>query len=259
LTAKIESHLRWINIVAFLLMVAVNGLAGGTSIIGGKNTAEISDAYPTLVTPAGYVFSIWGIIYTLLGVFVFYQALASQREKEYHQKIGWLFALNCAANIIWLFLWQYVYLGFSVILMLILLGSLIMIYLRLDINRNYSPIREKLAVQLPFSVYLGWITIATIANISVALVASNWNGFGVSPEMWAMAIIIVALIIAVTVALTRKDVAYSLIIIWALVGISVNQGGVTVIASLTKISAIIVAVAVLMVLILNIRRKQAHK
>jgi len=236
-------------------MVVVNGLAGGTTIIGGQNTAQISDAYPTLVTPAGYVFSIWGIIYTLLGVFVVYQALASQRGKDYHQKIGWLFALSCAANIVWLFLWQYVYLGVSVVLMLMLLGSLIMIYLRLDINRNDSPIREKLAVQLPFSVYLGWITIATIANISVALVASNWNGFGVSPETWAMAIIIVALIIAVAVTVTRKDVAYPLVIIWALIGISVNQGGGTVISSLSKTSAIIVALAALVVLILNIRRK----
>jgi benzodiazapine receptor len=255
LTAKIEPYLRWINIVAFLLMVAVNGLAGGTTILGGKNTAEISDAYPTLVTPAGYVFSIWGIIYTLLGVFVIYQALVSQRGKDYHEKIGWLFTLSCVANIVWIFLWQYVYLGVSVILMLLLLGSLIMIYLRLDINRNDEPIREKLAVQLPFSVYIGWITIATIANISVALVASNWNGFGISPETWAMAIIIVALIIAVAVTLTRKDVAYSLVIIWALVGISVNQGGATVVASLTKISAIIVALAALVVLFLNIRRK----
>ena len=254
MNTKIGDSMKWINIIAFILMVLVNGLAGGSTIIGGKNTAEISDAYPTLVTPAGYVFSIWGVIYTLLGVFVIYQALPSQRGKDYPQKIGWLFALSCAANIIWLFLWQYVYLGVSVILMFILLGSLIMIYLRLDINRNDSPTREKLAVQLPFSVYLGWITIATIANISVALVASNWMGFGVSPETWAIAVILVALVIAVAVTVTRKDVAYPLVIVWALVGISIKQVETTVVASSTRISAILVALAAIIVLVLSLRR-----
>ena len=252
---KIGASMKWINIILFLLMVLVNGLAGGSTIIGGKNTAEISNAYPTLVTPAGYVFSIWGIIYILLLVFTVYQALPSQQDKDYHQKIGLLFSLSCAANIIWLFLWQYVYLGVSVILMLILLGSLITIYLRLDINRNDSPISEKLAVQLPFSIYLGWITIATIANIAVALVAYNWMGFGVSPETWAIAVILVALVIGLTVTVTRRDVAYPLVIIWALIGISVNQAGNTVIASLTRTSAIIVALAALVVIVLNIRDK----
>src|SRR4030066_1403513 len=85
---------RWVNIIAFVLMVIINGLAGSTTTIGGKNTAQISDANPTLITPAGYVFSIWGIIYLLLGIFVIYQALPSQKGKDYQEKIGWLFCLS---------------------------------------------------------------------------------------------------------------------------------------------------------------------
>src|SRR4030042_4654031 len=157
---------RWVNIIAFVLMVILNSLAGSTTTIGGKNTAQISDANPTLITPAGYVFSIWGIIYLLLGVFVVYQALPSQRGKDFHKKIGWFFVLSCAANIIWLFLWQFEYLSLSVVLMFLLLASLILIYLRLNIGKSKADTRERLAVHLPFSVYLGWITIATIANIS---------------------------------------------------------------------------------------------
>ena len=100
------SYRRFVNIVAFIAVVIVNGLAGATSIIGGRNTAQVSNSFPTLITPAGYVFSIWGIIYILLGVFVVYQALPDQQGKGFQSKIGWLFDLSCVLNIVWLFLWQ---------------------------------------------------------------------------------------------------------------------------------------------------------
>ncbi len=249
---------RWANIIAFVLMVIINGLAGSTTTIGGKNTAQISDANPTLITPAGYVFSIWGIIYVLLGVFVVYQALPSQRGKDFHKKIGWFFVLSCAANIIWLFLWQFEYLSLSVVLMFLLLASLILIYLRLNIGKSKADTRERLAVHLPFSVYLGWITIATIANISATLVSMNWDSvfLGVNAETWAILVIIVAVAITVLVLATRKDVAYALVVIWALVGISVKQSGNQTIVLLTEISAIVVAVAVLATILLTVLRRR---
>jgi translocator protein len=242
---------RWINILAFVLTVLVNGLAGSTTIIGGQNTARVSDTNPTLITPAGYVFSIWGIIYVLLGVFVVFQALPSQQGKEYHKKIGWLFALSSLANIVWLFLWQFEYLVFSVVLMFLLLASLISIYMRLRVGKADVALREKLAVHLPFSVYLGWITIATIANVSATLFSVGWDGFGVSAETWAALVVIVALIITLLVVATRRDVAYALVIIWALVGIAVKQSGNQTIVILTEISAVVVAIAVVAAIILN--------
>ena len=157
-----SSLLKWSNVFSFILMVLVNGLAGSTTFLGGKNTAEISDANLTLITPAGYVFSIWGIIYVLLGIFVVFQALSSEKGKEYHEKISWLFVLSSIFNIAWLFLWQFEYLVFSVILMFLILASLIGIYLRLDIGKSEVGLREKLTIHIPFSTYLGWITICLL-------------------------------------------------------------------------------------------------
>ena len=247
--------LKWANIFAFILMVIVNGLAGSTTLLGGKNTAEISDANPTLITPAGYVFSIWGIIYVLLGIFVIFQALPKEKEKEYHGRIGWLFILSSAFNIIWLFLWQFEYLVFSVILMFLLLASLISIYLRLDIGKSDVGIREKLTIHLPFSTYLGWITIASIANVSVTLVSLGWDGFGISFETWATLIVIIALLIAILVLITRKDIAYGLVIIWAFVGISVGQSGNQNIVTLTQASAIIVLITLISSILIAKLRK----
>ena len=243
--------LKGSNIVAFVATVIVNGLAGSTTLLGGVNTAEISDANPTLITPAGYVFSIWGIIYILLAIFVIYQALPSQKEKEYPKKIGWLFVLSSTANIVWIFLWQYQILSASVILIFLLLATLIAIYLRLNIGKSTASLREKLAVHAPFSVYLGWITIASIANVAVFLVSEEWDGFGISPETWATLIIVVALVITLLVLATRKDIAYSLVIAWALTGIAVNQSGTQNIVTLTEASAIIVLLAIAAIIILN--------
>ena len=241
--------LRWANIVAFALTVIINSLAGSTTLIGGKNTAQVSDANPTLITPAGYVFSIWGIIYILLGAFVIYQALPSQQGKDYQKRISWLFVLSSLVNITWLFLWQSEYLSLSVLLMFLLLASLISIYLRLGVGKSKVALSEKLAVHLPFSVYLGWITVASIANVAATLVSLNWDGFGISPETWAAVVIAVALIITILMLIMRKDVAYALVIIWALVGIGVKQSGNQTIATLIEASTVIVVVILIVVVL----------
>lgn len=246
---------KWMNILAFALTVLVNGLAGSTTILGGKLTAEISDANPTLITPAGYVFSIWGVIYILLGIFVIYQALPSQKGKDYQEKIGWLFVLSSLLNIAWLFLWQFEYLSLSVVLMFLLLATLIAIYLRLNIGKSIVSLREKLAVHVPFSVYLGWIIIASIANVATTLVSLNWDGFGISQETWALLIVIIALLITLLVIATRKDLAYGLVVIWALLGIAVKQSGNQNIVTTTEISAVVIVIALaLSILISRLRR-----
>ena len=255
MTASGSVLLKWINTVAFALTVVVNGLAGSTTILGGKLTAEISDANPTLITPAGYVFSIWGVIYILLGIFVIFQALPSQKGKGYQEKIGWLFVSSCVLNIAWLFLWQFEYLSISVVLMFLLLATLIAIYLRLDIGKSMASLREKLAVHVPFSVYLGWITIASIADVAVTLVSAGWDGFGISHEMWATLIIIIAVLITLLVIATRKDAAYGLVIIWALLGIGVEQSRNQNIVTTTEMGAAIIVIALaLSILVSRIRQ-----
>jgi hypothetical protein len=241
MVAKKMSLLNWSNIVAFVVTVVVNSLAGSTTLIGGNTTASVSNANLTLITPAGYTFAIWGVIYILLGAFVIYQALPEKRARPFQERIGWLFVASSALNILWLFAWQYEALTVSVALMILLLASLILIYLRLNIGRVKARVGERLAVHLPFSVYLGWITIATIADISATLVSLNWDGFGLDPEIWAVLIVLVATVIASLVAFTRRDIAYELVIVWAFLGIAANQSPHPTIVALLYACAIVVA------------------
>ena len=210
------------NIAAFIVTLAVNGLAG-TTVLNGRTTAQVSDLYSNPFTPAGYVFAIWAVIYTLLLVFVVYQALPKQKDKPFQKQIGALFILSSVFNVVWLFLWQYDYIALSVVVMFALLATLVAIYLRLGIGKSSAPLSEKLAVHLPFSVYLGWITVASIANVAAALVSLGWSGFGLSAETWAIGAMVVALIVTLIVVAFRRDIAYSLVLVWALAGIAVKQ------------------------------------
>ncbi|MGD6933813.1 MAG: tryptophan-rich sensory protein [Candidatus Bathyarchaeia archaeon] len=249
-------YLRYLNIIAFIATIIVNSLAGSTTLIGGQLTAQVSDENFTLITPAGYVFSIWGVIYVLLGIFTVYQALPKNQGQPFQKQIGFLFGLSSLANIAWLFAWQYEQLPISVALMLLLLGSLIAIYVRLGIGKSKASIPEKLAVQLPFSVYLGWITIATIANISATLVNVGWDGLGIEATTWALIVIAVAVLITILFLALRKDVAYALVVVWALVGISANQTQNQTIVTATQTSAIIIAIAIIITGILMVLRKK---
>jgi len=216
------SLLQVANVLGYVGMVAVNVLASALPL-GGKTTAELSDAYPNLFVPAGYVFSIWGVIYLLLLAFTVYQASPSRRGEGFLRKIGYLFALSCAFNVSWIFLWHYEYVIPSLLPMFALLASLILIYTRLDVGRSSPSRGERLWVHLPFSVYLGWITVAPIANVVAALVSVGWDGFGLGEVAWTIVMIAVAVALTVVNTFTRGDVGYALVIIWALGGITVKQ------------------------------------
>lgn len=212
-----------LNIVAFILTVIVNILAGSTNLLNGVTSGEISELYPTLVTPAGFTFSIWGLIYILLLLFIIYQALSKNRNKPFLSQIGLLFALSSICNVSWLFLWHYEMVTYSLVPMFALLTTLLVAYLRLGIGRGTATIKEIVYVHLPFSVYLGWISIATIANVSVALTAVGWNGLGIEPSTWAVVIICIALLLSLAMLSTRKDIAYGFVVVWALAGILTKQ------------------------------------
>ena len=242
------------NLAAFVAVIVVNSLAGSTTLIGGRNTADVSAAFPTLITPAGFTFSIWGIIYALLAAFVIFQFLPRHRQDSFNNRVNYFFILSCLFNIVWLLLWQYEYIVASVPLMFALLLALIAVYLRLDVGRRSDASRgEKLWVHLPFSVYLGWITIASIADVSSALVSVNWTGLGLSPSVWAQLVVVVALGITLLLLGTRRDPGYGSVVTWALVGIAANQTGHPEVALVTEVSAIVVSVATLAVLFLVLR------
>ncbi len=154
-------------VLAVVATIAVNGLANALPI-NGLQTGEISDSFPVYFTPAGYVFAIWGVIYLGLLAYAVYQALPAQRQSPRLRSIRTLFLVGSLANIAWIFLWHYQLFPLTLVAMLVLLGTLIGIYLRLRIGRTSPPLVERLAVDLPFSIYLGWITVATIANVTSA-------------------------------------------------------------------------------------------
>jgi translocator protein len=220
--------LRIANIVGLLIMLATNALASATELIGGQQTAEVSDRFPTLFTPAGYVFSIWGVIYVALIVFAIYQARSMPEADRVVQRIGPWFAINAILNAAWLFFWGAELLWISVAVMLGILVSLIVIYEHLGIGRTRATTGERWLVRVPFSIYLGWISVATIANISVALVASGFDGYLPSnilgPQYWFVLMVTIATVLGLLAAVWRRDAAFAMVFVWAFAGIAVNLG-----------------------------------
>ena len=219
-----------INVLAVIATIAVNGLANALPL-NGLNTGEISDRFQVYFVPAGYVFSIWGLIYLGLILFAVYQALPAQRSNPRLRLIDIPFLLSCVANIVWLFLWHYEQFPLTLVVMLCLLLLLITIYLRLEIGRARVSPGERWFVQLPFSVYLGWVTVATIANATDVLDYLKWDGWGIQPELWAVIMLVVATGLTFWVSLSRGDAAYLLVIVWAFAGIAIKQAATPLVAN----------------------------
>jgi len=210
-------------VITYLLMIVANALANILPI-NGQTTGEISDKYGNLFAPAGYTFSIWGFIYILLAGYVLYQLgffRKGKTDSSLLNKIGVYFSISSIANTLWILAWHYEKLGISVIIMIMILYCLIQIN-RLTSKAKLSR-REKVFVRLPFSVYFGWITVATIANITAYLVSINWDGFGITDVVWTIVILLIGLIIGIKTTLKNNDLAYGLVIIWAYVGILIKH------------------------------------
>lgn len=206
-------------------MVVVNFSANALPI--NRTTGEISDAYPNLFAPAGLTFSIWGLIYLLLAGYVVYQfTKIGQSRETLFKKINPLFIATSLANIAWIFAWHYDFIGLSVVIMAVLLFSLIKIA---DILRSeLFSAQEQLFISVPFSIYFGWITVATIANITVFLVSIGWNRFGVADYVWTSIILLVGALIGILRMRKDANIAYGLVLIWAYLGIlykHVSAGG----------------------------------
>ncbi len=230
-----------INVIMVVATIVVNALANIIPF-NGKNTGAISDQFHVYFVPAGYVFAIWGLIYIGLITFGVYQALPGQRDNLRLRSVDGFFVLSSLANIFWLFLWHYEQFVGTLAVMLVLLASLIAIYLRLGIGRTKVSKTENWLVRVPFSIYLGWITVATIANFTEVLDYLKWNGFGIAPETWMLIILGAVFIIATMMNLSRRDIAYTLVILWALIGIVIKQSDVALVANATRWTAAGVAV-----------------
>jgi hypothetical protein len=205
--------IKYLNIVFFAGMVFVNYLANALPL-NGKNTGQISDSYANLFAPAGITFVIWGVIYLLLAVYCVVQFTGP--HKGVSTDIGWVFAFTCLLNAGWIFAWHYEKLAFSLILMLAFLISLI--YINLIIKSLPFGI-----IKAAFGIYLGWICIATIANLTIYLVSIQWRGFGLPEEVWAIIMIAVGFLI-ISLSLVRLDNPFiGMAVVWAFIGIAIKR------------------------------------
>lgn len=245
-----------VNLLLVVATIAFNGLANALPL-NGLNTGEISDRFQVFFVPAGYVFSIWGLIYIGWLAFAIYQALPSQRENPRLRRIGYLFALSGLANMAWLYFWHYEYFVLSVVAMLCLLALLIAVYLRLGIGQVVVGRLERWCVDIPISTYLGWISVATIANITATLDYLQWGGWGIAPETWTLIMLAVGVALAVAMVWRRGEVAYPLVIIWAFVGIAVKHTDVPDVATGAWFASLVVALALVIGIVRKLRRAPA--
>lgn len=212
--------------LTYLLMVAVNILANALPL-NGTSTGDVSDAYSNLFAPAGYAFSIWGVIYLLLGLHVLYQfglfhtASQGTGRAELLNKVGWYFSISSLANTAWVFAWHYDLIAVSVALIVVILICLAAV--SQTVRAADPPLRDRLFVGVPFSVYFGWTTVATVANVTVLLVSLDWDGFGVADSDWTIAVLLLAMAIGTATMLRNRDIAYGLVLIWAYVAILVKH------------------------------------
>lgn len=212
-----SKSLRILNVLGFLVMIGANAVANIVPL-NDVTTGEISEKYPNIFTPADFTFAIWGLIYFSLFIFVIYQ-LTKGSEKTV-SLVGILFFFSTILNSTWIVLWHYDEISLSLITMAILLLTLIAIYVRINKERYGTSL---ICVRLPFNIYLAWISIATVANITVFLKRIGWDMFGMSQELWMVIVLVVVLLITSLMLLKRKDILFSMVVMWALAGIFVRH------------------------------------
>jgi benzodiazapine receptor len=251
-----KDSLRQVAVILGILAVITINILANALPLNGLDTGEISDRFDIYFVPAGYVFSIWGLIYLGLIAYGIYQALPAQKENPRLRSIGLPFLISCLANAVWLFLWHYELFLFTLVAMVILLITLILIYLRLGIGRVQVPTAERWLVHVPFSIYLGWITVATIANTTQLLFYVGWSGWGISPEIWAVIMLAAGVIISALMSFTRTDIAYSLVLVWAYVGIAFEHAGTPLVTFSAWIGA---GLIVVILIIAAISKKRAER
>lgn len=239
--------LRYILVIVSLLAVITTNALANILPLNGQTTGEISNRLPVLFTPAGYVFSIWSLIYLLLIFWVIGLWRNRFNKDALYERRSLLFIISCVFNIAWIFLWHYEYFLLTVVVMISLLLTLIILY------RTYPVHDNRLSSRLPISIYLGWISVATIANISYVLTVYEWSGWGLSDPLWAVIMMTIGAALALHIRFHHFDIAYPAVFIWAFIGIAVRNG----FEELLVMTAALFLSAVLLVGIIFIRKKSS--
>lgn len=211
------------NGIAFVSVVFINYLSN-TRLLNNTTIGEISDGLNSLFTPAGYAFSIWGLIYLLLLGFTICQGRSlflKVKSDDFIEKTSFWFIISCIANSAWVFCWIYEYTGISCFFIFLLLFSLLKIVINNNMQLKEVKKSEYIFYILPFVIYSGWVTVASIANVSTYLVKIDWKGFGISAEIWTILMIVIATIVNLIVTWQRNMNAFAFVGVWALIAIGV--------------------------------------
>lgn len=212
-----------LNVLGTILMLTINYLSISLPI-NNQLPQDISNRYPTIITPSGITFSIWGIIYLSLIAFLIYQITMFLRGEIYViEKIGIWYFISCILNSAWIFAWHYNEIILSLIIMSLLLTTLMIIYKRIGIGETSGTWYDKVFFYLPFSIYTGWILIAFTLNIAITLVYLKWNGFGIQSDIWGFVVISLLTCLISTMIILKKDIFLGLTSIWALIGILIER------------------------------------
>ncbi|UFH55452.1 tryptophan-rich sensory protein [Spirosoma sp. KNUC1025] len=252
-----NDRIRQVLVVFSVVTLIVMNYLSNAGAFGGRTNSDISHQYQTLITPAGYAFSIWGLIFLGLLAFAIYQALPSQRTNSRFRAIGWWVVLNAFCNAIWSPLFNTEHIGLALIVILVMLFSLVVIEQHL-LERTHIPIieidpdatlpevaatpMETWLARIPFSIYFGWLTVATILNVAVYLKATDFSLMGLGEQTWAIAILIVGLLVGAIVFNRFRSVAYILVFTWAYAAIAVEQSGYSQIQLIAGAGAVVAVV-----------------
>jgi hypothetical protein len=234
------------NGIAFILTIFINYLSN-TGILNNTTIGEVSDSYNSLFTPAGYTFAIWGLIYLLLFIFIIYQGRSlfiQVKENNVVQNTGWWFAISCLFNSLWVFAWLYEYTFLSCVFIFLLLFSLFKVIFNNQMESEDDRFPKMVFVSWPIVIYAGWVTVASIANVSSYLTKIEWDGFGITPVAWTIIMIGVAVLLNLFVMWKRHMRGFVLVGAWALVGIGIANTGLNqIITTIAFIGAAILVTA----------------
>jgi hypothetical protein len=233
------------NLVAFAIVILFNFLSNALPI-NGQTMPEISARYPSLFTPAGFTFAIWGAIYLGLLVFVIWQALPAQRSSKKVARLSTWFQVNCLMNAVWIVVWHYNLLVLSLFVMFVILATLILIYRGLIADIDTAAFTEHLVLYLPFSLYAGWITLATIANASVLQTSNGWDYVWLTAVQWTLLKLAVAGAIGARMVLKYRDPVFGAVVIWGAYGISVMQSATPSVSAAALTLSLLMALLVAM-------------
>lgn len=229
------------NLLAIAAAFFTNVLAN-IKPLDGLTIAEISDKYfePVLILPAGYAFSIWGLIYVGLISLGVYQALPSQKNNPHTKQLGYWLTFASIAQIIWVVLFQYQLFALSLVLISLILFCLIRLYILINSNTKTAS-SNKWLINRPVSIYCAWITVATIVNATCVLHSLGWQGGGIAPEIWTAVLLVVGTGLAGFVTVKHRDLVYGGVFVWAWVAIAAEHSDKAIVPVVAIVGAVILA------------------